>query len=375
MAFISASFLSNPFIKAGIHGVVLMEKSQTNQTYVSLTEGFELEKGYKSDVFVNQTESNRCEFENAFILVSNVKIEKLKQIEPQVEIAITNNVPLVIVSEMDEELLAMLSMNVVRKKIKAVVIEPTHFGVRRRDILNDLAISTGATLVDDQTGDNFDTLTKSDEDGNWIYSDFGLGSVEKITVERNKTVFFNEPTEELKEHTNALVKQLKKADNITEKKFLEERVAKISSAVAIVNVGAASIAEQSEKADRVDDAIHATRAALSEGIVSGGGVAFHNIKRQRGFDNKVIQSGYNCVFDSIIDPLKCVLGNADIKYTKGDFKRKNHGIDVKSGEKGDMFELGIIDPVKVTKATLRNGVSAASTLLSTTSIIVNLRRT
>ena len=367
--------IADAFKKAGKHGVVLMEKSQSNDTYVSVTEGFELENGYKSDVFVNQAESNRCEFDNAFVLVSNVKIEKLKQIEPQIEVAITNNTPLVIVSEMDDELLAMLAMNVVRKKIKAVVIEPTHFGVRRRDILNDLAISTGATLVDDQTGDNFDTLSGSDEEGNWKYTDFGLGSVDKVTVERGKSVFFNEPTDGLIEHTQSLVSQLNNQENPHEKKFLEERVAKISSAVAIVNVGASSNSEQSEIADRVDDAIHATRAALSEGIVAGGGVALHNVKpAKRDFNNPAIMTGYKCVLSTIKDPLKVVLGNADIEYVKDDFKKKNFGIDVKSGIKGDMFELGIIDPLKVTKTALKNGVSAASTLLSTTSIIVNLRR-
>jgi chaperonin GroEL len=368
------SVIADAFEKAGEHGVVLMEKSQTSDTYVSITEGFELENGYKSEVFVNQEESNRCEYDNALVLVSNVKIEKLKQIEPQVEVAITNNTPLVIVSEMDEELLAMIAMNVVRKKIKAVVIEPSHFGVRRRDILNDLAISCGAILVDDQTGDNFDTLTKADEDGNFIYDDFGLGAIDKITVERNKTVIFNETNEALEEHTAALVAKQKKAKNPMEKKFLEERIAKISSAVAIVNVGASSLQEQSEIADRVDDAIHATRAALLEGIVAGGGVAFHNVKNTRKFDNPVLQAGYDCVFNTIVDPLKVVLGNADIKYLKGDFRRKNFGIDVRTGEKGNMFDLGIIDPVKVTKTALKNGVSAASTLLSTTGIIVNLRR-
>jgi len=366
--------ISDAFQKAGEHGVVLMEKSQTSDTYVSVTEGFELENGYKSEVFVNQLESNRCEFENAFVLVSNQKIEKLKQIEPQVEASVRTNTPLVIVSEMDEELLAMLAMNSVRKKIKVVVIEPTHFGVRRKDILNDLAISTGAILVDDQTGDNFDTLTKMDDDGNWLNEDFGMGSVEKITVERNKTVFFNSPSEELITHTDALVKLLSKESNEHEIRFLEERIAKISSSVAIINVGASSTAEQSEIADRVDDAIHATRAALSEGIVAGGGVAFHNIKNESLFADKVIQSGYDCVFDAILDPLKVCLSNADINYSKKYFKRKDYGIDVKTGLEGNMFEMGIIDPVKVTKSTLKNGVSAASTLLSTTSIIVNLRR-
>lgn len=358
--------IAEAFALAGEHGVVLMEKAQTNNTYVSVTEGFELEKGFKSDAFINQKESNRCEFDNALVLVSNAKIEKITQIEPQLGTAMTNNTPIVIVAETDDDVLAVLALNVIRKKLKCVVIEPSHFGVRRRDILSDLAITTGALLIDDQTGDNFDTLIDVE--------DFGLGSIDKVTVERNKSVFFNETSDELRKHTEDLLTVLRNEENESEKKYLEERIAKISSAVAIVNVGASSTSEQSEIADRVDDAIHATRAALAEGIVAGGGVAFHNVAPFTRFDNAVIQMGYDCVFDVIIDPLKCILQNADIEYIKEDFDKENWGIDVKTGKNGNMFDMGIIDPVKVTKTTLRNGVSAASTLLSTTSIIVNLRR-
>jgi|GEM_PF-952688 len=367
--------IADAFKQAGEHGVVLMEKSNTTETYVSVTEGFELENGFKSEVFINQEESNRCEFDNALVLVSNQKIEKIKQIEPQLSVAMTNNTPLVIVSDVEDEVLSVLAMNVVRKNIKLVIVSPTHFGARRRDILNDLSISTGAILVDDQTGDNFDTLIGSDEDGNSNYEDFGLGAVDKVTVERNKSVFFNEPSVEMIEHTESLISKLKSENNPAEKKFLEERVAKISSAVAIVNVGALSGTEQSEIADRVDDAIHATRAALSEGIVAGGGVALHNVNHSIDITmNAAVQAGYDCVFKTIQDPLKVVLSNGDIDYNSKYFKKKNFGINVKTGVKGDMFEMGIIDPLKVTKTALKNGVSAASTLLSTTSIIVNLRR-
>lgn len=375
--------IAEAFQKAGDHGVVIMEKSQTALTYVSVTEGFELEKGYTTDVFVNQKESNRCEYDNAFVLVSNVNIEKIAQIDAQISASIKQNIPLIIVSDMEDELVDMLAMNVVRKKIKVVVINPSHFGVRRRDILNDLAVATGALLVDDQTGDNFDALaaytTRPNDRGELVevptYEDYGMGMIEKVTVERNKTVFFTEVTTELAKHVDELVAQLTNEKNTTEKKFLEERIAKISSAVAIVNVGAASNQEQSEKADRVDDAIHATRAALEEGIVAGGGVAYKNVKKLRLFDeNPVIQAGIDCVFDTIIDPLKRVISNGDIPYRASNFNRKNKGINVMTGEVGNMFEMKIIDPVKVSKTALRNGVSAASTLLSTTSIIVNLRK-
>jgi chaperonin GroEL len=374
--------IAEAFTKAGDHGVVIMEKSITNNTYVSVTEGFELEKGFTSDVFINVKESNRVEYHDALVLISNVKIEKVSQIDAQIRLAISTETPLVIVADVDEDIIAMLAMNVERKKIKCVIIEPSHFGVRRKDILKDLAITTGALLVDDETGDNFDSLAAVEMkpnkravlDESPVIHNHGCGITDKITVERNKTIFMTEPTDELTEHVGDLVAQLDNEKNPTEKSFLEERIAKISSAVAIVKVGGGSVQEQSEKADRVDDSIHATRAALEEGIVAGGGVAYKNVERLFTNENAVVQAGINCVYETILDPLKRVLFNGDIEYRASDFDIKNKGINVMTKEVGDMFDMKIIDPVKVTKTALRNGVSAASTLLSTTSIIVNLRK-
>lgn len=359
------SIIADAFKKAGEYGVVLMEKSDSFNTFVSLTEGFELEKGYKSSSFVNVKESNRVEYTKCVVLVSNVKIERLNQIEHFAEHSIVNNYPLIIVSEMDDSLMAMFAMNTSRGKIKAVVIEPSHFGIRRKDILQDLAVATGATLIDEESSSNFDTTTFED-----------LGWCPNVVVDRNKTIFFNEQNKATKEHIEVLKSRLSNEKNQTEKKFLSERIAKISSAVAVVNVGASSSTEQSEKADRVEDAIHATRAALSEGIVAGGGVALHNSinKKREDFKNGVFKLGFECIMSSISQPLITILSNADIKYKSSDFSKINMGINVKTGEKGDMFSMNIIDPLKVTKTALRNAVSAATTLLSTTSVIVNLRK-
>jgi chaperonin GroEL len=358
--------IADAFRRAGEHGVVLMEKSQTAQTYVSLTEGFELEKGYKSDVFITDKETNRAEYKNAAILVSNVKIERIDQIEGFAEYAIINKLPFVVVSEMEDGVVAALAMNKVKGTLNSIVVEPSHFGDRRKDILTDLAISTGATLIDDETGDNFDVV------------DFDvLGRCRKVTIDKAKSVFFNDISDEVKEHINALKVQIDNTDSSIEKKFLEERIAKISSSVAVVYVGASSSAEQSEKADRVDDAIHATRAALAEGIVAGGGVALHNIAvfgKHKALKNKYEQMGYDCVINAITEPLKRILINGDIKYDSSVFTKKNIGIDVRTKSIGNMIKMNIIDPVRVTKSALRNAVSAATTLLSTSTTIVNLRR-
>lgn len=360
--------IAEAFKKAGQHGVVLMEPSDTSDTYVSVSEGFELEKGYKSEVFVTNKETNRVEYRDALVLISNEKIERLDQIEPFAEYAITHqHTPLVIVAEAEDNIIAALARNKVKGVLKSVIIEPSHFGVRRKDILNDLAIATGGTLIDDETGVNFDTI-------DWSV----LGRCEKVTVDKGKTVFFNQINDNVVEHVDMLNKLLENTDNPIEKTFLEERIAKISSSVAVVKVGASSAAEQSEKADRVDDAIHATKAALSEGIVAGGGVALYNVVQFAGKPepsaNQAIEAGWNCVMDAVVRPLRTILDNGDIPFDPVDFPARDIGINVKTGEVGDMFEMQIIDPVKVTKSALRNAVSAASTLLSTTTTIVNLRR-
>lgn len=376
--------IAEAFKKAGEHGVVLMEKSETSETYVSVAEGFELEKGYSSEVFVTDKETQKAEYRDALVLISNVKIERLSQVESFAEYAITKgHRALVIISEMEDVVLASLAMNFVKGNLKVVVVAPTHFGIRRKDILNDLAVSTGGRMIDEQTGDNFDEYFLPTDEGQarWTMMEHiaeTLGECQKVIVDKFKTVFFNDTSEECMAHIEAIKVQLKNEKLPHEKKYLQERIAKISSSVAVVNVGASSGTEQSEKADRVDDAVHAVRAALKEGIVAGGGVALYNASKfaQLMFkdDNSAVEAGFMCVAQACSKPLEIILENGDIVYIPADFTKPNRGINVKNGKRGDMFKMQIIDPVKVTKSALRNGVSAASTLLSTTTTIVNLRR-
>jgi chaperonin GroEL len=363
--------ISEAFKKAGEYGVVLMDKSKTNETYVSITQGFEIEKGYKSDIFVNIKETSRVEYDNAAVLLSTVKIERVSQIETQLEYVITNNLPLVIVSEMEEDMLAMLAYNVVKtKKLKAVVINPTHFGQRRRDIMNDLAVYTGASLIDEATGDNFETVSFD-----------CLGKINRIISDKTKTIFFNNLNENVENHIKIIKSQLENENNSVEKEFLEERIAKISSSVAVVNVGANSVTEQNEKSDRVEDAICAVKAALADGVVSGGGIALYDIynmiyNKKIKIDDKYL-SGYTSVLESIKEPLQIILANGDVDYDLDFFnskKKPGKGINVKNGKIGDMFKMNIIDPAKVVKTAVKNAVSAASTILSTSSTIVNLQK-
>lgn len=383
--------IADAFQKAGENGVVLMEKSDSNMTYVEVTDGFELEKGYKSEYFITNKEQNRVEFENAIVVISNTKVERIEQIEPFIQLSGMNgHAPVVFVCEMEEPVLATLAMNNIRGSIKCAVVEPSHFGIRRKDILRDLAVCTGGIMIDEDSGDNFDLL-QIPQDQSKREMAIGrikeyIGFADKVTIDRYKSVFFNESTQSIAEHTKALKTQLEAEENPMEKDFLKERIAKVSSAVAVVYVGASSTAEQSEKADRVDDAIHAVKAALSEGIVAGGGVALHNlsmrtlwndsdiIEAYESIESHVIKQGFLAVLDSIMSPLITILSNGDVKYDEYMFPEKNFGVNIKTGERGNMFDMKIIDPVKVTKTALKNAVSAASTLLSTTSVIVNLRK-
>lgn len=356
--------IADAFRKAGENGVVLMDTSQTEETFVKVTEGFELESGYRSEVFVNNREAARVEYNNALILVSNVKIETIEQIEPELEYAIENNLPIVIISEMENDVVATIALNVVKtKKIRAVVVNPTHFGVRRHDILSDLALYTGATLISDQTGDNFGNVTFD-----W------LGHADRVVISKNKTIFFGGQGD-INDHVSELKSRMENTKDGVEKTFLKERIAKISSSVAVVHVGASSEAEHNEKADRVDDAIHATRAALEGGIVPGGGVALYNCAplASTHLMGESMAAGYQLVFRAIEQPLMQILENADIPFDVELFGLSGRGINVKTGEEGEMMEMQIIDPTKVVKTALKNAVSVASTILSTKSVIVNLR--
>jgi chaperonin GroEL len=361
--------IAKAFKKAGKNGVVIMDNSETSDTYVTVTEGFELENGFTNDAFVNIPEKNRCELEDALVILSNLKIERVAQIEHLLEHAIVNNRPLVIVSEMEEDVLATLAINKNNGVLKSVVVSPSHFGQRRRELLTDLSVSTGATIIDDLTGDNFENVLFD-----------AMGSTPKVTVSKQKTVFIGNPqfSAEVKEHISLLQRQSKESESAGEKEWISKRIAKISSSVAIIHVGASSGTEQSEIADRVDDAINATQAALSEGIVAGGGIALKNIQESSfdNIENNAIAAGFSCVIATLTDPLKAILTNGDYDYqgfrdaTSG---RKDIGMNVKTGQVSNMFDMKIIDPVKVTKSALINGVSAASTLLSTTCVIVKRR--
>lgn len=361
--------IAEAFQKAGEDGIVLMENSQKTITEIKHTEGFELQKGYINEVFVTDQGRDRIVQDNPLILISNTKIERIEQIERFLAHAIRNDLPITIVSEFEDEVLAILGNNKAKRGYKFNAVNPSHFGVRRRDILTDLGVATGALVFDTDTGDNFDSIP--DEEVGQV-----LGKAGQVITDRKKTVFFYEATDAIKERVDSLKERLKNEKDPREAMYIKERISKISSSVVTISVGASSEAEQSEIADRVDDAIHATKAALEEGIVAGGGVSLYNASLEYRYPKGTVafKSGYSTVMESVQQPLKQILINGDYPFNEEDYTTPGHGIDILNRKRVDMVKKGIIDPVLVTKATVRNAISAAATLLSTTTVIVNLRR-
>lgn len=390
--------IAEAFKKAGEDGIVLMENSQKTTTEIKHTEGFELQKGYINEVFVTDQARDRIVQEDPLILISNTKIERIEQIERFLAYAIRNELPITIVAEFEDEVLAILGNNKAKRGYKFNVVNPSHFGVRRRDILTDLGVATGALVFDSDTGDNFDSVP--DEEIEAV-----MGRAKQVVTDRKKTVFFYDQTDAVTERVASLKERLSNEKDPREAMYLKERISKISSSVVTISVGASSETEQSEIADRVDDAIHATKAALEEGIVAGGGVSLYNAasilmlhEDPNSLWNRILSflgirkpslefhgaantsfsyamiCGYNTVMKAVQQPMKQILINGDYPFNPGDYTVHGMGIDIRNRKHVNMVAEGIIDPVLVTKATVRNAISAASTLLSTTTTIVHLRR-
>lgn len=361
--------IADAFIKAGENGVVVMEESKTSETYVEKSEGMELHRGYASRYFVNEPEKERCVLNDCLVFISDLKIQNIRQIAHLLEFALNSSKSLLIISEMEDDLLATITLNKLKGGMKVNVIKPPMFGIKRKEILDDIATLTGAVVVSDDTGDNFDN----------VGVDF-FGGCKKVTSDKHKTTIVahkvNDGEVEGKvKHLNSLIKSSK---SDVEKQWLSERVAKLVGGVSVVHVGANSEIELEEKKDRVDDAIHATKAAIEEGIVSGGGVALYDASLNIKSDgNKNEKMGYSLIVDAIRKPMWQIIRNAredvdDVIKNIIDCGGVGYGYDVKSEKYGDMMEMGIIDPLKVTKNALRNAVSVASTVMTTGCTITNV---
>ena len=349
--------------RVGKNGVITVESGKGLEDELDVVEGMRFDRGYLSPYFINNQDRQLVEMENPYVLLVDKKITNIRDILPVLEGAAKAGKPILIVSEdIEGEALATLVVNSARGVVKACAVKAPGFGDRRKEMLQDLAILTGATVVSDDTG-----LTLEKVSGEH------LGSAERVEVTKDHTTVVNGEgsKEAIAERINVIETQIEASESQYDREGLEDRLAKLDGGVAVIRVGAATEVEMKEKKDRIDDALHATHAAVEDGIVAGGGVALLRAKQNAGTItglNTDQDAGIAIVMAAIESPLRQITANAgdssDVVVANILAGSDNYGYNAANGEYGDMIELGIIDPTKVTKTALVNAASIASLLLT-----------
>ncbi len=351
-------------------GVITVEEAKGTDTTVEVVEGMQFDRGYISPYFVTNTEKMECEMENPFILIYDKKISSLKEMLPILEATAQSGRPLLIIAEdVDSEALATLVVNRLRGSLKICAVKAPGFGDRRKEMLEDIAILTGGIVISEEKGLKLDTATVD-----------MLGRAEKVTINKESTTVVNGLGE--KEGIAARVAQIKSQIETTtsdyDREKLQERLAKLAGGVAVLYVGAASEIEMKEKKDRVDDALSATRAAIAEGIVPGGGVAYIRcIEALEGMegDNADETTGIHIIKRAIEEPLRQIIANAGlegavvvqaVREGSGDY-----GYNARIDQYQNFFSTGVIDPAKVTRVALENAASIAGMFLTTECVIAD----
>ena len=350
------AIISEAYEKVGKDGVVFMEGSGTEDTYVDIVDGVQFDCGITSPHFITDTDKHEAILEEPLVLIVGSQIPNIRKIQPILEHVIKHKKELLIVAQVDQQLKSALMMNKVKGNIKVNIIDLPGFGPTKQDTIQDLAFLTGATVINEELGDDMDLITVD-----------CLGKARKaVTNDKNTVITTIDLGEDLSNRIKNVRKAIKKEKNEYIKKKIQDRLAMLSGKVGMVKVGAASKVELKEKKDRVEDAIYATKAALKEGIVPGGGVALLNASQEL-FGDKAEE----ILLNAIKAPFHVILDNAGIQ--KQDEPMLGQGIDVITGDLCDMISSGIIDPVLVTKSALKNAVSVVTTIISADCIISNMR--
>ena len=351
------SIIAEAYEQVGKNGVVLMEESESEDTYVDVVDGVKIDCKLTSPHFVTNTEKQLCELDKPLVFICSSEIPNVRKIQNILEYVIKNNRSLLIVAPVAQQVKSALLMNKVKGNIKVNIIDLPGFGPTKKDATEDLAILTGATVLNEELGDDLD-LMKPEH----------LGEAEfAVTDDKNTVLTLEGMTQGIEDRINELNKHLAEEQNGFIKKKLEDRLAMLSGSVGVIKVGANSKVELKEKKDRVEDAIYATKAALQEGIVPGGGVALLNASQEisAGQAGKVL-------LNALSSPFKTILDNAGLEQV-GPRPVKGLGVDVTTSKEVNMVKSGIIDPVLVTKSALKNAVSVALTIMSADCVISNIR--
>ena len=351
--------IAEAYNSVGKDGIVLMESSPTEETYVEVVDGVQFDCGLTSPHFVTNTDKQKCELEEPLVLICTSEIPNVRKIQNILEHVIKQNKCLLIVAPVSQQVKSALLMNKVKGNIKVNIVDLPGFGPTKNDTCEDLAILTGATVINEELGDDLDAITID-----------MLGEAEYSSTDDKNTVIttLEEFTEEVGERIDQVNKMHEDEKNGFIKKKLEQRLSMLSGSVAVVKVGADSKVELKEKRDRVEDAIYATKAALKEGIVPGGGIALLNASQS--IESESI--GEEALLEAIKSPFEVIMNNAGFE-TMGCPDTEGVGVNVVTGKEVNMIDSGIIDPVLVTKSALKNAVSVVMTIVSADCVISNAR--
>ena len=364
--------IAEAFGKVGKEGVITVEEAKGTDTYVDVVEGMQFDRGYLSPYFVTNPEKMETEFESPYILLYDKKISSLKELLPVLEPVAQSGKPLLIIAEdVDGEALSTLVVNKLRGALKIAAVKAPGFGDRRKAMLEDIAILTGGTVIAEESGYTLENATLE-----------MLGTAERVSIDKDNTTVVNGAgdSEMIKNRVNQIKAQMETTTSDYDREKLQERLAKLAGGVAVLYVGAASEVEMKEKKDRVDDALHATRAAVEEGIVAGGGVALLRAKASLAnikAENEDEKTGIQIVARAIESPLRTIVENAGLegsvivaKVAEG---TGNYGYNAKTDEYVDLMAAGVIDPKKVTRVALENAASVSGMILTTECALVDIK--
>ncbi|GGH40748.1 molecular chaperone GroEL [Mangrovimonas yunxiaonensis] len=364
--------IATAFGKVGKEGVITVEEAKGTDTYVDVVEGMQFDRGYLSPYFVTDADKMIADLENPYILLFDKKISNLQEILPILEPVAQSGRPLLIIAEdVEGQALATLVVNKLRGGLKIAAVKAPGFGDRRKAMLEDIAILTGGTVISEERGFSLENADLS-----------MLGTAETVTIDKDNTTIVNGAGKaaDIKARVNQIKAQIETTTSDYDKEKLQERLAKLAGGVAVLYVGAASEVEMKEKKDRVDDALHATRAAVEEGIVAGGGVAFVRAKKvleKLPTENLDETTGVQIVNKAIEAPIRTIVENAggegSVVINKVLEGKKGFGYDAKNEQYVDMLEAGIIDPKKVTRVALENAASVAGMILTTECALVDIK--
>ncbi|MDR2883549.1 MAG: chaperonin GroEL, partial [Deferribacteraceae bacterium] len=365
------TIIADAMEKVGKDGVITIEENKSTDTLLDVVEGMQFDRGYLSPYFVTNHETMQAVFEKCYVLIHEKKISNMKEILPILEQIVKQNAPFMIIAEdIEGEALATLVLNKLRGTLNCVAVKAPGFGDRRKEMLKDIAVLTGGQVISEDLGVKLDSITLED-----------LGQVKKIVVDKDNTTIVEGAgkAEEIKARVNQLRKQIEDTTSDYDREKLQERLAKLVGGVAVIKVGAATETEMKEKKARVEDALNATKAAVEEGIVPGGGVALiRAMATLKGFKvSKEQQVGVEIIRRALEAPLRQIAENAGFEGSivvnkVKDARTSAFGFNAASEEYEDMIKAGVIDPTKVARTALQNAASVAGLMLTTEAVITEI---